>query len=261
MRALVFTGALPNLTIYLQPENDSGALRAHGGGYSYPSRTALPSSRLPHDQWREVPLVVGPDYLPVPTPNQWMLLLRRPQVQAGTLTDEMRTVAHVHEWASRRGIDLDERFASGNGLRPDEANALYQNLRYERSLGRRVAARRLTNANELVVVAGATQSARVAIARDYLVWGLERTLYRLDVGNPLLQPSAIGATSCAAKRVSFGATCRRRVPMQFLCPSASQHSATFFQGAKGLSRFSSVSEASTMMGDLSASSHTIFGDW
>jgi hypothetical protein len=62
-----------------------------------------------------------------------MLFLRRPQVQAGTLADEMRTVAHVHEWAARRGIDLDERFRSGNGLRPDEANALYQNLRYERT--------------------------------------------------------------------------------------------------------------------------------
>jgi hypothetical protein len=102
------------------------------------------------------------------------------------LTDEMRTVAHVHEWAVRRGIDLDERFTSGNGLRPDEANALYQNLRYERNLGRRTAARRLTDAKELVVVAGATQSARVAVARDYLVWGLERTLYRLDVGDPRL---------------------------------------------------------------------------
>ncbi len=80
-----------------------------------------------------LPLVVGPDHLPVSTPNQWMLFLRRPQVQAGTLADEMRTVAHVHEWAARRGIDLDERFRSGNGLRPDEANALYQNLRYERT--------------------------------------------------------------------------------------------------------------------------------
>ncbi len=130
-----------------------------------------------------LPLVVGPDHLPVSTPNQWMLFLRRPQVQAGTLADEMRTVAHVHEWAARRGIDLDERFRSGNGLRPDEANALYQNLRYERTLGRLTAARRLTDADELVVVAGATQSARVAIARDYLVWGLERTLYRLDVAD------------------------------------------------------------------------------
>lgn len=66
-----------------------------------------------------LPLVVGPDCLPVPTPNQWMLFLRRPQVQAGKLTDEMRTIAHVHEWAGRRGIDVDERFTSGNGLRPD----------------------------------------------------------------------------------------------------------------------------------------------
>ncbi len=130
-----------------------------------------------------LPLVVGRDHLPVPTPNQWALFLRRPQVQAGTLTDEMRTMAHVHEWATRRGIDLDERFASGNGLRPDEANALYQNLRYERPLGRRAAARQLTDASELEVVSGSTHSTRVAVARDYLVWGLERTLYRLDVAD------------------------------------------------------------------------------
>jgi hypothetical protein len=135
-----------------------------------------------------LPLVVGPDDLPVPTPNQWMLHLRRPQVQAGTLTTEMRTIAHIHEWAARRGIDLEERFRSGNGLRPDETNALYHNLRYERTLGRRTAARHLTDANDLVVVAGATQSARVAIARDYLVWCLEQTLYRLDVSDSRYGP-------------------------------------------------------------------------
>jgi hypothetical protein len=135
-----------------------------------------------------IPLVVGPDHLPVPTPNQWMLKLRRPQVQAGTLINEMQTIAHVHEWAARRGIDLNERFQSGNGLRPDEASALYQNLRYERTLGRRTAARRLTDASELIVVAGATQSSRVAVARDYLVWCLEQTLYRLDVSDPRHNP-------------------------------------------------------------------------
>ena len=77
-----------------------------------------------------------------------MLFLRRPQVQAGTLPAEMRTVAHVHEWAIRRSIDLDGGFRSGNGLRPDEANALYKNLRYERTVGRRTAGRRLTDAHE-----------------------------------------------------------------------------------------------------------------
>ena len=135
-----------------------------------------------------LPLVVGPDHLPVATPNQWMLNLRRPQVQAGTLTTEMRTIAHVYEWAMRRGINLEERFRSGNGLRPDETNALYQNLRYERTLGRRIAARRLADANELLCVAGATQSARVAITRDYLVWCLEQTLYRLDVSDTRYSP-------------------------------------------------------------------------
>jgi integrase len=112
-----------------------------------------------------------------------MLLLRRPQVQAGTLANELNAIAHVYEWAHRCGIDLDDRFTSGNGLRPDEANALFQNLRYVRKLGRSLATRRLTDAAKLKVVTGSGHAVRVAIARDYMVWGLERTLYRLDVGD------------------------------------------------------------------------------
>lgn len=135
-----------------------------------------------------LPLVVGPDQLPVPMPNQWALLLRRPQVQAGTLGNELNTIAHIYEWALRRGIDLDERFTSGNGLRPDEANSLFQNLRFLRKLGRSVAARRLTDAKKLRVVKAAGHAARVAVARDYLVWGLERTLYSLDVSDPRHKP-------------------------------------------------------------------------
>ncbi len=69
-----------------------------------------------------LPLVVGPDHLPVSTPNHWMLFLRRPQVQAGTLADEMRTVAHVHEWAVRRSID-----PFGQGLRQSSEPRLLAN--------------------------------------------------------------------------------------------------------------------------------------
>jgi hypothetical protein len=91
-------------------------------------------------------------------PNQWMLLLRRPQVQAGTLANELNAIAHVYEWAHRCGIDLDDRFTSGNGLRPDEANALFQNLRYVRKLGRSLATRRLTDAAKLKVVTSPQES-------------------------------------------------------------------------------------------------------
>lgn len=131
-----------------------------------------------------LPLVVGPNGLPVTTPNQWMLFLRRPQVQAGTLTEELRTVAHVYDWATRRGIDLDERLVSGNGLQPAEITALYQNLRYASPIGRAVAADRVTDASILRVVSTKVHGMRVAVARDYLIWGLERTLYRLDVADP-----------------------------------------------------------------------------
>ena len=130
-----------------------------------------------------VPLVVDQRGLPVAMPNRWGLM-RRPQVQSGTLIDEMRTVAHVHEWAYRYGIDLEDRLASGNGLRPAEINTLYQNLRYIRPLGRTLASRGLAHADKLEVIHGKTHANRVAVARAYLTWGMERTLYRLDVSDP-----------------------------------------------------------------------------
>lgn len=87
--------------------------------------------------------------LPVPLPNQWALLIRRPRVQHNTLTNDMRTVAHLYEWASRRGVALDPRLVSGRGLDTVELNALYQNLRYTRPFGRRAAADELVDATRL----------------------------------------------------------------------------------------------------------------
>jgi integrase len=131
-----------------------------------------------------LPLVVDRRGIPVPLPNRWAMLLRRPQVQEKTLADEMRTIAHVHEWASRREIDLDQRFESGNGLRPFEVDALYQNLRYKRPDGRSVAGSDITDASLLNVVDWKTHAARVATARNYLTWALEQRLYHLDVADP-----------------------------------------------------------------------------
>lgn len=130
-----------------------------------------------------LPLVVDRRGIPVPGPNQWSLFIRRPQVQQNTLIEELRTVAHLYDWATRRGIDLDERLASGNGLSPSELTALYQNLRYVRPFGRKAAARRLTDAAEIQVVNGKTHAVRVGYAREYLVWGLERALYQLDLSD------------------------------------------------------------------------------
>ena len=131
-----------------------------------------------------LPLVVDQRGLPVPAPNQWSLYIRRPQVQQNTLIDELRTIAHVYEWATLRDIDLDERLAHGNGLTPIELSTLYQNLRYVAQIGRRSAQERLTNAANLKVVSGTVHSTRVGYARDYLIWGMERVLYRLDVSDP-----------------------------------------------------------------------------
>lgn len=130
-----------------------------------------------------LPLVVDHRGLPLPLANQWALFIRRPQVQANTLIEELRTIAHVYDWAMRRGIDLDERLNSGNGLQPTELATLYQNLRYVRAFGRAAAARRLTDVHGVQVVNSKVHATRVGIARDYLMWGLERTLYRLDIND------------------------------------------------------------------------------
>ncbi len=130
-----------------------------------------------------LPLVVDSRGLPLARANLWALLIRRPQVQQNTLIEELRTIAHCYDWAARRKLDLDERMDSGIGLSTSELTALYQNLRYVRTFGREIAARTLTNAAEVRVVAGKTHATRVGIVRTYLLWGLERALYRLDVGD------------------------------------------------------------------------------
>ena len=131
-----------------------------------------------------LPLVVDNAGLPVPLANQWALHVRRPQVQSGTLIEELRTLAHVHDWAARRGIDLSERLHSGNGLTPAEITALYQNLRYERPSGRKISAEILSDARHIKVVRSKVHASRVGMAREYLLWGMERTLFRLNVGDP-----------------------------------------------------------------------------
>jgi integrase len=130
------------------------------------------------------PLIVDRRGLPVPVPNQWALLMRRPRVQANTLIADLRTIAHLYDWASRRNIDLDERLGFGRGLDPVELTALYQNLRYSRPFGRASAAGDVVDATEAEPVCGDTHIARVACVRDCLVWVMERAVHRLAPDNP-----------------------------------------------------------------------------
>lgn len=46
-----------------------------------------------------LPLVVGSTGLPLATPNQWALYIRRPQVQQN-LIEELRTIARCYDWAA-----------------------------------------------------------------------------------------------------------------------------------------------------------------
>jgi integrase len=126
-------------------------------------------------------LVVSSDGLPVTLANQYGILVRRPHVQAETLQAELRVVAHVYDWAARRGIDLEGRLVSGNSLNPTELRALYQNLKYTLEFGRSIAHQKLSEVRDLSVVTPPSHGARVFRARDFLSWALARTLYSLDV--------------------------------------------------------------------------------
>ncbi|MGZ3498374.1 MAG: tyrosine-type recombinase/integrase [Vulcanimicrobiaceae bacterium] len=128
-------------------------------------------------------LIVDVSGLPVPLPNQWALLIRRPHVQFNTLKTDQRTIAHLYEWARRRSVDLDSRLATAKGLSPAELTALYQNLRYIRTFGRAAASDELADVTHAKTVIGETHSARVGTVRDYLVWAMERVLYRLEPGD------------------------------------------------------------------------------
>ena len=130
-------------------------------------------SRLSNGE--RLPILVDQRGLPVPIPNQWALFIRRPLVQANTLTEDLRTVAHIYDWAARRGIDLDERQSSGNGLRPNELSSLFQNLRYARVSGREQAGKTLADVRGVAIVSRKVHATRVGSARAYLVWGMEST--------------------------------------------------------------------------------------
>ena len=135
-----------------------------------------------------LPLVVDRRGIPVPLPNQYALFLRREQLQATSLEDELRTLAHVYDWADRRALSFEDRLSSGNGLTPDEIALLYQNLRYSRGFGRANASKRLVEIADPDVVSPNVHYVRVCVARDFLVWAMDRALYSLDVND-----SAYGA--------------------------------------------------------------------
>lgn len=123
-------------------------------------------------------LVVDRHGVPVPLPNQWAMLIRRARVQANTLKADMRVIAHLYDWAFRRGIDLDQRLTLGQGLDAVELTALYQNIRYRRPFGRAAASDNLTDATNAMPVCGDTHASRVASVRDFIIWAMERCVYR-----------------------------------------------------------------------------------
>jgi hypothetical protein len=100
--------------------------------------------------------------LPVHGTTQWCLFIRRPKVQANTLAEDMRALAHLYDWALRQHIALEERLSAGTGLSPTELVMLYDNLRFVRPDGRKIAAGKLQDVSKMQPVQSNTHSIRAS---------------------------------------------------------------------------------------------------
>ena len=111
--------------------------------------------------------------IPIRLPNVWLLLSRRVKNQASTLEREARTIGFFHWWADKHGIDLEQRFKSGNGLTAEEINpSLYDWLRKDFTFRRDV---------KQIAVAPITHRSRLETIRDYVLWQIDQILSSTDI--------------------------------------------------------------------------------
>jgi len=126
-----------------------------------------------HDGERLPILIDFRSKIPLRLPNLWLLLSRRIKNQASTLEREARTIGYFHWWADKHGVDLEQRFKSGNGLIAEEINpSLYDWLRKDFTSGRSI---------KKIAVAPITHRSRLETIRDYVLWHMDQTLSSIDI--------------------------------------------------------------------------------
>lgn len=110
--------------------------------------------------------------IPVILANEWIFASRRLTVTASTIIRDLHTVKVGYEWALSKGIDLEERIRSGNGLTPDEISmSLVGALRKGYGTAK---VRRLRVSPEHIRV-------RLCTMQGFLDWGLRRTEARFSL--------------------------------------------------------------------------------
>lgn len=117
-------------------------------------------------------LIEASTAIPVPLPNRWVLWNRRQRVSYNTIQRELRTLAHVIEWAEEQSIDLKARFKSGNGLSDRETESLNAYLRRDFTHGQAVS---------LLYVDPLTHATRLDTVKAYVTWLMETAMRRMDV--------------------------------------------------------------------------------
>jgi integrase len=131
-----------------------------------------------------MPMLVDAIGAPIPLPNRYVLSMLRPSSQRATIEDHLRAIASQYEWASRRGINVEERILSGNALSSEELSFLVDNLRFTNATARAVAGVVFFDAKDVVLVAGPTHKKRFLSVRSYLLWLSDRCLHSIDVRDP-----------------------------------------------------------------------------
>lgn len=110
--------------------------------------------------------------IPLTEVNQWRLLARRGRCQHATLKREMLEISFLYRWAFDRGIDLQVRMNSGEGIRTSETTDLADYLRQNFT-------ENIQNSRVPRHVGRVVQQQRFATIRIFLTWWMDIVLERI----------------------------------------------------------------------------------
>jgi hypothetical protein len=123
--------------------------------------------------------------LPVLRVNQYMLVSRRDRCQVNTMKSELGALSILLSWADTEGIDLNAEVDRGIGLDQARIASLVHALRLDYRKQKSDGDERGSNvvALQIAIVSAELWVSRIAVARDFIIWGLSNVLARCEPGS------------------------------------------------------------------------------
>ena len=123
--------------------------------------------------------------LPVLRVNQYMLVSRRDRCQVNTMKSELRALSILLSWADTQGIDLNAEVDRGIGLDQAQIVSLVDALKldYQKKKSDGDEGGSKVVALQIAVVTAEVWASRIAVARDFIIWGLSNVLARCEPGS------------------------------------------------------------------------------